>query len=98
MERRPHRKMDVKSHRPQQRADSQGDRQPPAVVPTEAKQAGEVEPHRARRERWRWAEASVWTDRMLAALEEGVKGGVWYSLIDKVWCQTHTSAKWACIH
>lgn len=49
----------------------------PAVVP-EAKQAGEV------RARWAWAEPCVWTDRMLTALEAGVKGGVWFSLIDKV--------------
>jgi hypothetical protein len=27
----------------------------------------------------------VWTARMLAALEKGVKGGKWYSLIDKVY-------------
>jgi RNA-directed DNA polymerase len=50
---------------------------PPAVVPL-AMQAGEV------RARWAWAEPSVWTDRMLTALEEGVKGGIWYSLMDKV--------------
>ena len=31
-----------------------------------------------------WVEASIWTDRMLAALENGVKGGKWFSLIDKV--------------
>jgi RNA-directed DNA polymerase len=31
-----------------------------------------------------WAEASIWTQRMLAALEDGVKGGKWFSLIDKV--------------
>ncbi len=49
----------------------------PAVVP-EAKQAGEV------RARWGWAEPCVWTERMLTALEEGVKGGKWFSLIDKV--------------
>jgi RNA-directed DNA polymerase len=49
----------------------------PAAVP-EAKQAGEV------RARWAWAEPCVWTERMLTALEEGVKGGVWFSLIDKV--------------
>jgi RNA-directed DNA polymerase len=24
---------------------------------------------------WSWVEASVWTERMLAALENGVKGG-----------------------
>jgi RNA-directed DNA polymerase len=34
--------------------------------------------------RWGWVELSVWTERMLTALEEGVKGGKWYSLIDKV--------------
>lgn len=27
----------------------------------------------------------MWTERMLTALERGVKGGVWFSLIDKVW-------------
>jgi hypothetical protein len=29
-----------------------------------------------------WVERSVWTDRMLEALEQGVRGGVWFSLID----------------
>lgn len=37
------------------------------------------------RSRWAWTEASVWTDRMLTALEQGVKGGKWFRLIDKVW-------------
>lgn len=50
----------------------------PASVPARAKQAGETE------DRWSWVEPSVWTERMLAALETGVKGGKWYSLIDKV--------------
>ena len=54
----------------------------PAEVPEGAKQAGETE---ARRERWVWVEPSVWTDRMLAALENGVKGEKWFSLIDKVY-------------
>jgi RNA-directed DNA polymerase len=36
------------------------------------------------RARWAWAERSVWTNRMLTALETGVKGGRWHSLIDKV--------------
>lgn len=49
----------------------------PAAVP-EAKQAGEV------RARWARAEPCVWTERMLTALEQGVKGGKWFSLIDKV--------------
>ena len=33
---------------------------------------------------WTWVAASVWTDRMLAALGNGVRGGKWHSLIDKV--------------
>lgn len=36
------------------------------------------------RSRWSWTEPMVWTDRMLTALEEGVKGGKWYCLMDKV--------------
>ena len=31
-----------------------------------------------------WVVASIWTKRMLAALGNGVKGGKWFSLIDKV--------------
>ena len=34
--------------------------------------------------RWEWTEPGVWTERMLTALEKGVQGGKWYSLIDKV--------------
>ena len=52
--------------------------QPPAAVPETAKQAGDV------RARWAWTEAAVWTNRMLTALEKGVKGDQWFSLIDKV--------------
>jgi RNA-directed DNA polymerase len=37
-----------------------------------------------RRERW-WTEASIWTERMVSALVNGVKGGKWFSLIDKVY-------------
>lgn len=37
--------------------------------------------------RWAWAEPSVWTERMLTALEQGVKGGCWFSLIDKVYSE-----------
>lgn len=51
----------------------------PAVVPARAMQAGEV------RARWPWVKPEVWTERMLTALEEGVKGGKWFSLIDKVY-------------
>lgn len=34
---------------------------------------------------WSWVEPVVWTERMLQALEQGVKGGVWFSLMDKVY-------------
>lgn len=34
--------------------------------------------------KWEWVEASIWTERMLTTLENGVKGGKWFSLIDKV--------------
>ena len=45
--------------------------------------------------RWAWTEASVWTERMLATLERGIKGGQWYSLIDKVWrMENLQSAVW----
>lgn len=44
-----------------------------------AKQGREVRPE------WEWTEAEVWTERMLATLERGIKGGKWHSLIDKVW-------------
>jgi RNA-directed DNA polymerase len=60
----------------------------PATVPR-AKQAGEV------RARWAWSEPSIWTDRMLTALEQGVKGGVWYSLIDKVYSPANLYASYA---
>ena len=32
-----------------------------------------------------WVEATVWNERMLAALGNGVRGGKWFSLIDKVY-------------
>jgi RNA-directed DNA polymerase len=58
-------------------------------VPRTAKQVAEV------RVRWAWAEPSVWTDRMLTALEQGVKGGIWFSLIDKVYAPENLFASYA---
>ena len=43
---------------------------------------------------WKWVEASVWTERMLAALGNGVKGGKWYSLIDKVYNRRTLKGAW----
>ena len=41
---------------------------------------------------WSWTEPTVWTPLMLTALEQGVKGGKWYSLIDKVQSETTLKA------
>jgi len=43
---------------------------------------------------WTWVEATVWSERMLAALENGVKGGKWFSLIDKVYRTQTLRAAW----
>lgn len=64
------------------------EQQPPARVPTQAQQAGDV------RARWAWAEATVWTDRMLAALESGANNGVWFRLMDKVFAPANLKAAW----
>lgn len=63
----------------------------PAKVKHEdvSKQAGEA------KERWCWVEPSIWTNRMLETLERGVKGGVWFSLMDKVWARRNLEAAFA---
>lgn len=60
----------------------------PAIVGTDPKQAGDT------RTRWGWVEPDVWTDRMLNALENGVKGGKWFSLKDKVSAHKNLRAAW----
>lgn len=44
--------------------------------------------------RWGWVEAEIWTARMLLALENGVTGGKWYSLIDKVHAPATLGLAW----
>jgi RNA-directed DNA polymerase len=65
----------------------QSESRAPAVL-ERAKQGAET------RNRWLWVEASVWNERMLAALENGVKGGKWFSLIDKVYRDEVLKAAW----
>jgi len=48
----------------------------------------------AHRRDWTWVEASVWNERMLAALANGVKGGKWFSLIDKGYRVETLKAAW----
>jgi RNA-directed DNA polymerase len=50
----------------------------PVAVPARATRTGEII------KLMLWVEPTVWTERMLTALIEGVKGGKWFSLIDKV--------------
>ena len=47
-----------------------------------------TEPISELRARWAWTEPTVWTDRMLGALENGINGveeSKWFCLIDKVY-------------
>ncbi len=65
------------------------DEQPRAV--RELERGGQV------RARWAWTEPTVWTERMLEALERGVRGvrgGKWHSLNDKVNRGTSLRAAW----
>jgi RNA-directed DNA polymerase len=57
-----------------------------SAVPVRATQGAET--------RWSWVEASVWTERMVSALDNGVKGGRWYSLMDKVYAPATLKAAW----
>lgn len=66
---------------------------PSAPVPCGAKQAGSKPDPRE----WSWVEPSVWTERMLAALGNGVKGGKWYSLWDKVCARATLEASWQAV-
>lgn len=57
----------------------------------EAKQGAETPPTGGNRS---WVEAGVWTARMLSALGNGVKGGKWYSLTDKVYAPATLAIAW----
>ena len=60
------------------------------AVPAGATRGAEAQ----RPREWSWVEASVWTERMVSALENGVKGGRWFSLIDKVYRLGTLKAAW----
>lgn len=57
----------------------------PTTVP-QAQQVGET------LSRWRWVKTSAWTMRMLTTLEQGVEGGKWFRLIDKVFAERNLFA------
>ena len=60
-----------------------------SAVPARATQGAEIQGRD-----WSWVEATVWSERMLAALGNGVKGGKWFSLIDKVYRKQTLKAAW----
>jgi len=62
----------------------------PTTVAETPKQVGEAQV----RDRWKWVEPSVWTERMLTALEAGVKGGKWFSLMDKIYSGKNLKGAW----
>ena len=62
----------------------------PAAVIEISKQVGDAQ----NRDKWKWVEPSVWTERMLTALEEGVKGGKWFALMDKVYSGKNLKGAW----
>jgi RNA-directed DNA polymerase len=61
-------------------------------VPETAKHGKETSVQRE--DRWHFVEPASWTARMIAALETGVKGGRWFSLMDKVYAPRTLQAAW----
>src|ERR1700738_3359876 len=66
--------------------DRNASRKAPAV-PARATQGAEARD-------WSWVEDTAWTERMVSALVSGVKGGRWYSLMDKVFAPDTLDAAW----
>lgn len=62
------------------------------AVPETAKQGAETQ--RQTLPDLSWVEASIWTERMVSALVNGVKGGCWYSLMDKVYAPKALALAW----
>jgi RNA-directed DNA polymerase len=71
--------------------------QQPAAVPETAATSATANQAGSIRDRWSWVEPMVWTERMLTALEQGVKGGVWFSLMDKVYSPANMEAAWVSV-
>jgi len=58
------------------------------IVPQRDKQGEEAQWQR------HGAKRGVWSEKMLMALDRGVKGNVWFSLIDKVWSERTLGLAW----
>ena len=68
-------------------------KQSSAASAEEAMQGAETHA-RQPREPDRGVKAGVWTERMLSALASGVKGGKWFSLMDKVYAPKTLALAW----
>ena len=64
-----------------------------SIVMIKSKQETETQ-SRPRKDKWNWAEEFIWTDNMLTALVNGVKGNKWFSLIDKVYRSGTLAKAW----
>ena len=64
------------------------EQQPSSPVPARAQQDEDI------RGRWPWVEGCVWTERMLEALETGLRGEKWFRLIDKVYSERTLQRAW----
>ncbi len=58
------------------------------------KQEVEAARSRPREDRWNWVERAVWNERMLIALDNGVIGDKWFSMIDKVYKPATLTKAW----
>ena len=67
-------------------SDRTNDQQPNRVL--------QLKPGGQTQTRWGWVERAVWNERMLEALETGVRGGKWHSLYDKVYGLKNLKAAW----
>ena len=67
-------------------SDKATDQQPSGV--RELERGGQTESRKD------WVERAVWSERMLEALETGVRGGKWHSLYDKVYGLSNLRAAW----
>jgi len=78
----------AKGDRKEDRLSERQSEDPSAAVPATGKQGEEAlwQRHKAQR--------GVWSEKMLMALERGVKGGVWFSLIDKIGAERTLQLAW----
>ena len=78
----------AKGDRKEDRFSERQSEDPSPAVPATGKQGEEAlwQRHKAQR--------GVWSEKMLMALERGVKGGVWFSLIDKIGAERTLQLAW----